>query len=49
MDLLTGREMLALFARLRGVREQNLAVVIHQTLHFVDMLEYADVTIGTYR
>ncbi|CAN7938300.1 unnamed protein product, partial [Ixodes hexagonus] len=48
LDLLTGREMLALFARLRGIREQNLAAVIHQTLHFVDMLEYADVTIGTY-
>ncbi|KAK8778291.1 hypothetical protein V5799_020368 [Amblyomma americanum] len=49
LDLLTGREMLALFARLRGIREQSVPDVIHQTLEFVDMTEYADFTIGTYR
>ncbi|XP_077517749.1 phospholipid-transporting ATPase ABCA3-like [Amblyomma americanum] len=48
LDLLTGREMLALFARLRGIREQSVPDVIHQTLEFVDMTEYADFTIGTY-
>ncbi|XP_075741903.1 phospholipid-transporting ATPase ABCA3-like [Rhipicephalus microplus] len=48
LDLLTGREMLALFARLRGIREQSVPDVIHQTLEFVDMAEFADFTIGTY-
>ncbi|KAH8025345.1 hypothetical protein HPB51_007058 [Rhipicephalus microplus] len=48
LDLLTGREMLALFARLRGIREQSVPDVIHQTLEFVDMAEFADFTVGTY-
>ncbi|XP_075741902.1 phospholipid-transporting ATPase ABCA3-like [Rhipicephalus microplus] len=47
LDLLTGREMLALFARLRGIREQSVPDVIHQTLEFVDMAVYADFTVGT--
>lgn len=49
LDLLTGREMLALFGRLRGIQEQSLPEVIRQTLTFVEMLEYADVTVGKYR
>ncbi|XP_054929923.1 phospholipid-transporting ATPase ABCA3-like isoform X2 [Dermacentor andersoni] len=48
LDLLTGREMLALFARLRGIGEKSVPDVIHQTLEFVDMTEYADFTVGTY-
>ncbi|KAH6935518.1 hypothetical protein HPB50_006588 [Hyalomma asiaticum] len=48
LDLLTGREMLALFARLRGIREQSVPDVIKQTLEFVDMTEFADFTVGTY-
>ncbi|XP_077558499.1 phospholipid-transporting ATPase ABCA3-like [Haemaphysalis longicornis] len=40
--------MLALFARLRGIREQSVPDVIHQTLEFVDMAQYADFAVGTY-
>ncbi|XP_072143707.1 phospholipid-transporting ATPase ABCA3-like [Dermacentor andersoni] len=48
LDLLTGREMLALYGRLRGIRECDLAAVIDRTLQFVDMMQYADVTTGKY-
>ncbi|KAH6936710.1 hypothetical protein HPB50_020914 [Hyalomma asiaticum] len=48
LDLLSGREMLALFGRLRGIRECDLAAVIDRTLQFVDMAQYADVTTGEY-
>ncbi|KAL1427578.1 hypothetical protein MTO96_017278 [Rhipicephalus appendiculatus] len=48
LDLLTGREMLALFGRLRGILEWDLAEVIDRTLQFVDMAQYADVTTGKY-
>ncbi|KAH7968074.1 hypothetical protein HPB52_005559 [Rhipicephalus sanguineus] len=48
LDLLTGREMLALFGRLRGIREWDLDEVIDRTLQFVDMAQYADVTTGKY-
>lgn len=33
LDLLTGREMLALYGRLRGIRECDLAAVIDRTLY----------------
>ncbi|KAH8024624.1 hypothetical protein HPB51_000064 [Rhipicephalus microplus] len=48
LDLLSGREMLALFGRLRGIPETDLEEVIDRTLQFVDMAKYADVTTGKY-
>ncbi|KAL3249762.1 hypothetical protein MRX96_055956 [Rhipicephalus microplus] len=48
LDLLSGREMLALFGRLRGIPETDLEEVIDRTLQFVDMANYADVTTGKY-
>ncbi|XP_075742019.1 phospholipid-transporting ATPase ABCA3 [Rhipicephalus microplus] len=48
LDLLSGREMLALFGRLRGIPETDLEKVIDRTLQFVDMAKYADVTTGKY-
>ncbi|KAH9373209.1 hypothetical protein HPB48_004954 [Haemaphysalis longicornis] len=48
LDFLTGREMLALFGRLRGISEKDLADVIGRTLEFVEMAKYADVTVGKY-
>ncbi|XP_062605265.1 phospholipid-transporting ATPase ABCA3-like [Saccostrea cucullata] len=48
IDSLTGREILTLYARLRGVREKDIRRVINGLLDAVTLTEYADKMCGTY-
>ena len=48
LDCLTGREMLYLFARLRGMRERNISKNVKQLIEMVDLQEHADKTTQTY-
>ncbi|XP_061178877.1 phospholipid-transporting ATPase ABCA3-like [Saccostrea echinata] len=48
IDSLTGREILTLYARLRGVREREIRRVINDLLDAVTLTEYADKLCGTY-
>ncbi|XP_069795195.1 retinal-specific phospholipid-transporting ATPase ABCA4 isoform X1 [Narcine bancroftii] len=47
-DLLTGREHLVLYARLRGVPEDEIERVSNWAIEKLDLMEYADRTAGTY-
>ncbi|XP_059504050.1 retinal-specific phospholipid-transporting ATPase ABCA4 isoform X2 [Stegostoma tigrinum] len=47
-DLLTGREHLLLYARLRGVPEDEIEQVANWGIEKLDLAEYADQTAGTY-
>ncbi|XP_062920691.1 retinal-specific phospholipid-transporting ATPase ABCA4 [Mobula hypostoma] len=47
-DLLTGREHLLLYARLRGVPEDEIDQVANWAIEKLDLTEYADQTAGTY-
>ena len=46
--ILTGREMLELFARLRGMKPQQIAEEVNYWLTEVGITEYADRKCGTY-
>ena len=46
---MTGREILTLYARLRGVREGEIRRVVRDLLEAVTLTEYADKLCGTYR
>uniref|UniRef100_T1JTR1 ABC transporter domain-containing protein n=1 Tax=Tetranychus urticae TaxID=32264 RepID=T1JTR1_TETUR len=48
IDLLTGREMLYLFARLRGLEEKCIPVVVNQLISDVDLQFHADKVTGCY-
>ena len=48
LDCLTGREMLFLFARLRGMRETQISNNVKQLIEMVDLQEHADKTTQTY-
>lgn len=47
-ELLTGREHLELFARLRGVREAKVAQTVSLGLAHLGLQQYADWPAGTY-
>lgn len=46
---MTGRELLMMFARLRGVPEGQLGEVVHKEICRLDLKMYADKRCGTYR
>ena len=48
IDVMTGREMLELFARLRGMKPQQIAQEVNYWLAEVGITEYADRKCGTY-
>lgn len=48
IDVMTGREMLELFARLRGMRPGQIAQEVNYWLEEVGIMEYADRKCGTY-
>ena len=48
IDVMTGREMLTLFARLRGVRKSEIEEEVDKWLKQVGITEYADRPCGTY-
>jgi ATP-binding cassette subfamily A (ABC1) protein 3 len=47
-SLLTAREHLELFARIKGVKEQNLKEIVDGMLHYLSLEEYANRPAGTY-
>ncbi len=48
IDVMTGREMLTLFARLRGVRSNEMDDEVGKWLKEIGITEYADRQCGTY-
>ena len=46
---MTGRELLVMFARLRGVPEGQLKEVVNTEIRRLDLRKYADKRCGTYR
>jgi ATP-binding cassette subfamily A (ABC1) protein 3 len=48
LDKMTGREMLKLFGRLRGVKPENLGVVVNQLIDMADLSKHADKTTESY-
>jgi ATP-binding cassette subfamily A (ABC1) protein 3 len=49
IDQMTGRETLTMFARLRGVNEDQIKSVVIDLLHIMMLTQYADKECGTYR
>ena len=49
IDQMTGRETLTMFARLRGVDEDQIKSVVIDLLHIMMLTQYADKECGTYR
>jgi ATP-binding cassette subfamily A (ABC1) protein 3 len=47
-SLLTATEHLELFARIKGVKEQNLKKIVDGMLHYLSLEEYANRPAGTY-
>jgi ABC-type multidrug transport system ATPase subunit len=47
-DLLTGREHLNLYARIKGVREEEIDRVVNKMIRELDLVEYADRSAGSY-
>jgi ATP-binding cassette, subfamily A (ABC1), member 3 len=48
-DLLTGREHLELYARVKGIPEEHLQAVVNSKIKEMDLIEYADRNASTYR
>ncbi|EDV28384.1 uncharacterized protein TRIADDRAFT_49936 [Trichoplax adhaerens] len=48
IELMTGRELLSMFARLRGVPESRLRQVVEKIISQLSLKEYADRLCGTY-
>ena len=48
LDKMTGREMLKLFARLRGIQTSNLKAVVNQLIEMADLTKHADKTTESY-
>jgi len=46
---MTGRELLVMFARLRGVPEREIGKVVEEEICRLDLKKYADRRCGTYR
>jgi ATP-binding cassette subfamily A (ABC1) protein 3 len=49
IHLLTGRELLTMFARLRGVPEYAIPSQVERLMHTLLLVQYADRLCGTYR
>ena len=49
IERLTGRELLTMFARLRGVPESQIKEIVNIEIVRVDLTKLADKTCGTYR
>lgn len=47
-ELLTGREHLELYARIKGIKEEHLTDVVNQKIQEMGLTEYADRAAGTY-
>eukprot|EP00056_Hartaetosiga_gracilis_P010708 m.159480 g.159480 ORF g.159480 m.159480 type:complete len:1802 (+) comp13370_c0_seq2:43-5448(+) len=48
IDLLTGRELLTMFSRLRGVREENIPALVDVCIRAVMLQKHADKPCGSY-
>ena len=46
---MTGRELLVMFARLRGVPESQIKEVVDTEIRRLDLKKYANKLCGTYR
>ncbi len=46
---MTGRELLTMFARLRGVPEKQIKEVVETEITRLDLMKYADKRCGNYR
>ena len=49
MEKLTGREMLQLFARLRGIPRDEMERIVKATITHLNLDKWADKLCGTYR
>ena len=49
LDRLTGREMLEMFARLRGIPSKKIPYVVNAVLYRLNLNKYADKMCGKYR
>lgn len=47
-ELLTGREHLELYARIKGIEEKDVASVVQSKINEMGLVEYADRAAGTY-
>ena len=49
IERMTGRELLTMFARLRGIPESLIAQVVTSTINKLDLAKYANKQCGKYR
>lgn len=49
IDQMTGRETLTMYARLRGIKENQIKGVVNDLLEIMMLRKYADRQCGTYR
>ena len=49
IERLTGRELLTMFARLRGIPESKIKAAVQKEIDRLDLAKYANKKCGTYR
>ena len=49
IELLTGREMLTMYARLRGVPDEKIKGIVSDIIHLLHLEKWADSLCGNYR
>ena len=49
IERLTGRELLKMFARLRGIPESKISAAVQKEIDRLDLVKYANKKCGTYR
>ena len=49
IERLTGRELLTMFARLRGIREKDIKHAVQMELQRLNLIKYANKLCGNYR
>ena len=49
IELMTGRELLTLFARLKGIKEKAIPSEVETEIKRMNLSNYADKRCGTYR
>ena len=49
LERLSGRELLTVFARLRGIPESSVKAVVESEIRRVDLIQHADKQCGKYR
>ena len=49
IELLTGREMLTMYARLRGVPDEKIKGIVSDIIHLLRLEKWADSLCGNYR